>query len=189
MLSINDLKHKMIVMVDGAPHQILEVKHLHMGRGGSSVQTRLRNLATGQVLARNFKPADSFEEADIEKRELVFLYAHRGEFVFAMKTKPRERLAVSARALSDVTQWLKPNTPVSAVFLSGELLTVTVPIKMDLKVSEAPPGLRGDTVSGATKTVTLETGAKIQTPLFIAEGDLVRVNTETGEYVERVAKG
>src|SRR3989338_7909639 len=90
MLTINDLKSKMAVMIEGARYQVLEVKHLHMGRGGSSVQTKIRNLATGQVFSRNFKPADTFEEADIEKRELNFIYSHRGEFFFASKEKTSE---------------------------------------------------------------------------------------------------
>lgn len=188
MLTINDLKSKKIVLIDGAPYQILEVKHLHMGRGGASVQTKIRNLATGQVFLRNFKPADSFEEADIEKRELTYLYGHRGEFVFAAKENRHERFSLPAQELSTAAEWLKPNTDVGAVFLDGKLLGITLPIKMEFTVSEAPPGLRGDTVSGATKSVTLETGATIQTPLFVNEGDVVRVNTETGEYVERVSK-
>ena len=189
MIGINDLKAKMIVLIDGAPYHVLEVKHLHMGRGGSSVQTRIRNLITGQTFSRNFKPADTFAEADIEKRELTFLYAHRGEYVFAIQENPSQRYSLAKDQLREQEQWLKPNTPVTALFLDRNLISVTLPIKLDLEVREAPPGLRGDTVSGATKAVTLETGAIIQTPLFVNEGDVVRVNTETGEYVERITKG
>lgn len=188
MLTINDLKPKSIVLIDEAPFQILEVKHQHIGRGGSSVQTRIKNLLTGQVLSRNFKPADTFEEADVEKRNLTYLYGHRGEYVLAEKEKPSTRYTLGADKLGDAAQWLKPNTVVTALFLAGELLGITLPIKMDLTVTDAPPGLQGDRVSGATKTVTLETGAQIQTPLFVNEGDVVRVNTETGEYAERVSK-
>lgn len=189
MLSINDLKNKIIVMINDAPYQILEVKHLHMGRGGSSVQTRIRNLVTGQTYSRNFKPADSFNEADVEKRELNFLYAHRDEFVFTEKNKPSERISLKRGELGDGALWLKAHTPVTALFLDKKLLAITPPIKMDLRVTEAPPGFKGDTVTGGTKLVTLETGAKIQTPLFVNEGDVIRVNTETGEYAERVLKG
>ena len=188
MLKINDLKPKMIVTIDGAHYQVLEAKHLHMGRGGSSVQTKIRNLVTGRVFARNFKPADTFAEADVEKRELEFLYCHRGECAFAAADHPSERFTASASLLGDALRWLKRAMPVTALFLGGKLLTISVPIKVDLTVTEAPPGLRGDTVSGATKTVTVETGTTIQTPLFVNEGDVIRVNTERGEYVERVAK-
>ena len=101
MLTINDLKSKMIVLIEGAPYQILEVKHLHMGRGGSSLQTRIKNLLTGQVLARNFKPADAFAEADVEKRTLGYLYGHRGECIFADPDNPSERFSLPAGALSE----------------------------------------------------------------------------------------
>ena len=188
MLTINDLKNKMIVMIDGSPYQVLEVKHLHVGRGGSSVQTKIRNLLTGQTYARNFKPADTFAEADIEKRELVFIYGHRGDFVFTAKDKPGERFTLTLGELGDAAQWLKRETPVTALFLDEKIVSITVPIKMDFKVVEAPPGIRGDTATGGTKAVIIETGAKVQTPLFVSEGDVIRVNTETGEYAERVSK-
>ena len=188
MLTINDLKNKMIVLIDDAPYQILEVKHLHMGRGGSSVQTKIKNLVTAQVFSRNFKPADSFREADIAKRELRFLYRHRGEFFFSAKEKPSERFSLPPEKLGEAAQWLKPNTVVTALFLENKLLSVVLPIKIDLEVTEAPPGLKGDTATAATKTVIVETGAKVQTPLFVNEGDVIRVNTETGEYAERVSK-
>ncbi|OHA08492.1 MAG: hypothetical protein A3B37_00105 [Candidatus Sungbacteria bacterium RIFCSPLOWO2_01_FULL_59_16] len=188
MLTINDLKNKMIVTIENAPYQILEVKHLHMGRGGSSVQTRIRNLATGQVFSRNFKPSDAFGEAAVEKRELSYLYAHRGEYVFTAPRKPGERYALDGEQIGDSARWLKPGTQITALFLDGKLLSITPPVKIDYRVTEAPPGLKGDTVSGATKTVTIETGTKVQTPLFVEAGDVIRVNTETGEYAERVTK-
>lgn len=188
MLSINDLKNKAAVMIDDVPYQILEVKHLHMGRGGSSVQTRIKNLLTGQVFSRNFKPSDSFEEANIEKRELTYLYSHRGNFIFAEKEKPSERFILTEKQIAESAAWLKPSTVVGALFLEGKLLNISLPIKMELKVIEAPPGFKGDTATGGTKTVTVETGAKVQTPLFVNEGDIIRINTETGEYAERVSK-
>ncbi len=188
MLSINDLKNKTVVIIDGAPYQVLEVKHLHMGRGGSSVQTKIKNLATGQMFARNFKPSDSFEEAEIDKRDLVYLYSHRDSYVFAAKEKPGERYALARSKMEKEVEWLKANMAVNAVFLGGELLGISLPIKVELKVIEAPPGFKGDTATGGTKTVVVETGAKVQTPLFISEGDVIRVNTETGEYAERVTK-
>lgn len=188
MLTIHDLKNKMVVLIEGVPYSILEVKHLHMGRGGSSVQTRIKNLATGRVFSRNFKPADSFAEADLERRELVYLYQHRSEYVFSATENPAERFSLSRENVGQAAQWLKQNSVVTVLSLDGKLLTITPPIKVDLKVAEAPPGFRGDTATGGTKTVTLETGAKIQVPLFVNEGDTIRVNTETGEYAERIQK-
>jgi elongation factor P len=189
MLTINDLKPKMVVLIDDEPYQILEVAHQHIGRGGSSVQTRVKNLITGAVLSRNYKPSDTFEEADIEKRELLYLYGHRGEYVFTPAGKPQERFTLSEEQMADAKDWLKANTPVTALFLEDKLLNITAPIKVDLKIVEAPPSIRGDTATGGTKTVVLETGAKVQAPLFVNEGDVIRINTETGTYVERVEKG
>ncbi|MDO8500013.1 MAG: elongation factor P [bacterium] len=189
MLSINDLKNGLVVLIDSEPYQILEVKHLHMGRGGSSVQTRIKNLKTGQVYSRNFKPADAFPEADVEKRKVLFLYAHRNEYVFSEATNPKNRFTLSAEIVADIKKWLKPNTETEAIFSGDTLLTLSVPIKMEFKITESPPGLKGDTASAGTKIATIETGAKISVPLFINEGDIIRVNTQSGEYVERAEKG
>lgn len=188
MLSINDLKNGLLIMIDGAPYEVLEIAHQHIGRGGSSVQTRIRNVKTGQVLSRNFKPADQFEEADIEKRKLTYLYGHRGNFVFTPIGEQKNRVTLAEDKISDKIRWLKPNIGVEAMFLGEEIIGIKLPIKIDYKVKEAPPGLRGDTAQGGSKTVVLETGAEVLVPLFINEGDIVKINTETGEYVERVNK-
>ncbi len=188
MLSINDLEPGSLIELDGVPYQVLEVAHQHIGRGGSSVQTKIRHLKTGQVLSRNFKPADMFKEADVEKRPLKFLFQHRGEYTFIDPQKPNERFPVREEFIGENKKWLKPNTEITAVFFNEELLTIILPIKMDFEVTEAPPGVQGDRSSAGTKTATLETGAAVQVPLFINTGDIIRINTEKGEYVERVKK-
>lgn len=189
MLSMNDLQNGTCIIYEGAPYQVMEARHLHVGRGSSSIQTKLKNLKTGQVLARNFKPSDTFEEAEIEKRKVKFLYGHRGEYWFCEEANPKNRFQLTADVLGDAVHFLKPNTIVEDLNLKDEVLNITLPIKMDFKVTEAPPAVRGNTAQGGTKTVTIETGAQIVVPLFINEGDIVRVNTVTGEYVERVEKG
>ena len=197
MLSINDLKNGSLVMIEGAPYEVLEIAHQHIGRGGSSAQTKIRNVKTGQVLSRNFKPSDQFEEADIEKRKITYLYGHRGSFVFVEGQNQKNRFTLAEEKLGDKIKWLKPNIEVEAMFLgakstndhpSEEIIGIKLPIKIDYKVKEAPPGVRGDTAQGGSKTVVLETGAEVLVPLFINEDDIVRINTETGEYVERVSK-
>lgn len=175
-------------MLDGAVFQVLETSHSHVGRGGSSLTARIRNLVTGQVLSRTFKQADLLQEADIEKKPILFLYTHRDEFVFCDPKDRAKRFSLAEEVLGDTKDWLKPNTEVTAVTLEEKVLSILLPIKMDLKVVEAPPGIRGDTAQGGTKPVTLETGAVVQAPLFINQDDVVRVNTETGTYVERVIK-
>ncbi len=172
-----------------------------MGRGGSSVQTKIRNIKTGQVLSRNFKPADTFAEAEIEKRPLKFLYQHRGTFVFEEPGRPaqqdearpsemggKNRFPIPEDVIGEKQKWLKPNMELVALFLDEKPLNIQLPIKMDFLVTEAPPGIQGDRSQAGTKTATLETGAVVQVPLFINTGDTIRINTETGEYAERVKK-
>lgn len=188
MLSINDLTAGLYIVYEDAPYQVLEARHLHIGRGGSSIQTKLKNLKTGQVLARNFKPSDTFEEADILKKKVKYLYTHRGEYWFC-EENGKDRFLLKEDVLGDAIYFLKPNTTVEALNFKGAILNITLPIKMDFKVLEAPPAIRGNTAQGGTKTVTIETGAQINAPLFISEGDIIRINTQTGEYVERMEKG
>ncbi len=188
MLSINDLTSGSLVLIDGVPFQILEVTHQHIGRGGSSIQTKIRNVKTGQVLSKNFKPADKFKEADIEKRQTKFIYEHRGEYIFRDPKDAKKRFPLSKDVLGDNAQWLKPNIELTVLFLDDEPINVILPIKIDFKVTEAPPGIQGDRSQAGTKAVTLETGAIIQVPLFINQDDVIRINTETGEYTERIEK-
>lgn len=189
MLSINDLQNGTYIVYEDTPYEVLEARHLHIGRGGSSIQTKLKNLKTGIVLARNFKPADTFEEADIEKQKVKYLYNNRGEYWFCEEKNLANRFKLSKEQIGDSVHFLKPNTTIEALNFKGVILNITIPIKMDFKVIEAPPAIRGNTAQGGTKTVTIETGAQIVVPLFINEGDVIRVNTQTGEYVERMEKG
>lgn len=188
MLSINDLKNGSLVVVDGEPYTLMSIKHLHMGRGGASLQTKIRNLRTGQVYERNFKPADEFKEAEIEKITSRFLYENRGLYWFNEVGNPKNRFSLKFEKIGDSAQFLKPNLEVQAVKFENKIINIELPIKADYKVIEAPPAIRGDTAQGGTKTVIIETGAKISTPLFINEGDVIRINTQTGEYVERIEK-
>lgn len=188
MLSINDLQNGIYVVYENTPYEVMEVKHLHMGRGGSSIQTKLKNLKTGQVLARNFKPADTFEEADIEKQKVKYLYNHRNEYWFSEENNLSNRFKLSKNQIGNIMHFLKPNMIVETLKFNGTILNVALPIKMDFKVIEAPPATRGNTAQGGTKTVMIETGMSIVVPLFVSEGDVIRINTQTGEYVERVKK-
>lgn len=189
MLSITDLTAGLYIVYEDMPYQVLEVRHLHIGRGGSSIQTKLKNLKTGAVLARNFKPSDMFEEADIEKKNVKYLYNHRDKYWFCEEKNQTSRFQLSEDQLGETIRFLKPNTIVEALNFKDAILNITLPIKMDFKVIEAPPAIRGNTAQGGTKTVIIETGAQIVVPLFINEDDIIRVNTVTGEYVERVGKG
>ncbi len=189
MLTINDLKNGLLVEMNGDPYVVLSVKHQHIGRGGSSAAVKIRNLRTGQVFERNFKPSDEFEETEVEKMKARFLYESRGQFWFDETGNPKNRFSLVAETIGDETQFLKPNLEVIALKFSDKIINIELPIKVDYKVVEAPPAIRGDTAQGGTKVVVIEGGAKISAPLFINEGDTVKINTQTGEYVERVEKG
>jgi len=172
--------------MDGAPYEVLESHFLRMQQRKAVVQTRIRNLITGKVLDRNFQPSDSFDEAEIEKKSAMFIYANRGEYWFHKDGNPKERFSLTGDLVGESGQFLKPNTKVTTMVFNEKVIKVDLPIKMEFKVTEAPPSIKGNTAQGGTKVVTLEGGAKINAPLFVNEGDMIRVNTQTGEYVERV---
>ncbi|MBI5079263.1 elongation factor P [Candidatus Wolfebacteria bacterium] len=188
MLSINDLKNGSLVVIGGDPYIVMSVKHQHIGRGGSSIQTKIRNLKTGQTLERNYKPSDEFEEAEMKKMKSRFLYENKGDCWFDEIGNPKNRFSLKKEEVGDSAGFLKPNLEVLAIIFDEKIINIELPIKIDYRVVEAPPALRGDTAQGGVKTVTIETGAKITAPLFINEGDIIRVNVQTGEYAERVEK-
>jgi elongation factor P len=139
-------------------------------------------------LERNFHQNEPLEEIEIEKQPITYLYNHRGEFWFSEKGNPKNRFKLEEAKIGPPAKFLKPNSEVTALKLDEQILSVKAPIKIDLKVTDAPPGERGNTAQGGTKTAALETGAQVAVPLFVNTGDIVRVNTETGEYVERTEK-
>lgn len=188
MLSYTDLKKGVLFLKDGDPYEVLEANFSRMQQRKAVVQTKIRNIRTGKTYEVALQASDSFEETEIERKPLMFLYAHRNEYVLTDPTNKKNRYALDENAIGEKKKWLKPNTEVTAVFFGEKLLSITLPIKMDLKVTEAPPGVQGDRANSGNKAITLETGAVIQAPLFINTDDIVRVNTETGEYTERVEK-
>lgn len=189
MLSYTDLTKGVLFVIQGEPFEVLESHFLRMQQRKAVVQTKIRNLISGKVLDRNFQPSDEFEEAEIEKKSVVFIYSSRGEYWFHDEGSPKNRFALPADILGESKQFLKPNVKVGALVLKDKIIKVSLPVKMDFKVIEAPPAIRGNTAQGGTKSVTIEGGAKISAPLFVNVGDTIRINTETGEYVERVEKG
>jgi elongation factor P len=188
MLSYSDLKKGVTFVWNGKPCEVIEANFSRMQQRKAVVQAKIRDLTSGKIIETSFQASDQFLSAEIERRALLFLYTHRGEYVFADPANQKDRFVLKGDAIGQQKTWLKSNTTITAFFFKGQLLTFTLPIKMDLKVTEAPPGIRGDRAQGGTKAITLETGAVIQAPLFINTGDIVRVNTETGEYAERVEK-
>jgi len=182
----NDLKIGTAFIFEGAPYEVLEYGFVRMQQRKAVAQVKIKNLITGKIIERSFHQNETFEEAEIVKEPIKFLYSHRGQHWF--KDNVNKRFLLSLAVLDQTVQFLKAGAEVTAIKFKNQIIAVKPPIKVDLKVTEAPPGIRGDTAQGGTKTVLLETGAKINVPLFINTGDVIRVNTETGDYAERVEK-
>jgi len=186
MISFNELKKGVKIILDGEPYEIIEASFLFKGRGHSVLQTKIKNLITGNLISKTFHPADTFEEAEISKIEAKFLYQHREKFFFCEKENSVNRFDLTVEQIGEQGKFLKLNQIVEGIIFKGKIINITLPIKINLKVIEAPPGIKGGRAEPGTKIVTLETGAKINVPLFIEEGDTVEVNTETGQYVRRI---
>ncbi len=188
MLSYNDLKKGTLFVWEDQPYEVLEYNFVRMQQRRPTAQTKLRNLKTGAVSMQSFKQSDTFQELDLVKKKAMFLFGHKDQYTFHLEGDPKSRFSLTEDIIGEKAKFLKPNTPVEARYIGSELLDIALPIKMEFKVVEAPPAVRGNTAQGGVKQVKLENGLTINTPLFVSEGDIVRVNTELGEYVERVTK-
>lgn len=188
ILTYSEITPGKVITFDGNIYLVLKSHVMRKDMGKPSNQTKLRNLKNGKVSEVAFHAAEKVEEADVEEREVKFLYANRGEAWFCDPEKPSDRFKLLEEVIADQLPFMKPNTVVEMRTWEGDLLGVHLPIKMDFVIKDAPPAIKGNTVSGGSKQAVLETGATLSVPLFINPGDTIRVNTETGEYVERVSK-
>jgi elongation factor P len=173
------------IELDGEPFTMIFFQHVKPGKGGAFVRTKVKNLKTGRVLDRTFRAGERVEEADVEERTMQYLYLDGANLVF-MDTQSYDQIPFSPDQVGDARKFLKENLEVSVVFWRGQPIGVELPSFIEASVTRCDPGIKGDTASGATKPATIETGAVLQVPLFIKEGDTLRVDTRTGEYVERV---
>lgn len=189
MLNYNELRPGICIVLDGQPYAVLEFKFLRMQQRKPVAQTKLKNLITAKVVEKTFQQTDKLEEAEIKKRPIKYLYSNRGEFWFCEEKDASKRFKLDESMVSDYANLMKPNSIVEVIVFNDKIIGVNLPVKVELKVVEAPPSTKGNTAQGGTKQVKLETGAVINAPLFINERDVVRVNTQTREYVERVEKG
>jgi len=183
--STNEFKAGLKIMLDGDPHAIVENEFVKPGKGQAFNRVKVRNLMTDRVVERTFKSGETVEAADVVETEMTFLYAD-GEFWHFMDPNNFEQLAADRRAVGDAAKWLREQDTVEVTLFNGEPLTVTPPNFVELRIVETDPGIRGDTAQGGTKPATLETGAVAKVPLFIEQGELIRVDTRKGEYVSRV---
>jgi elongation factor P len=185
MYSTTDFRKGLKIEINGEPFVIVDFQHVKPGKGGAFVRTRLKSLITGNVIDQTFRAGERVDKPDLEEREMQFLYETNGEYHF-MDVHTYEQLYLTAEQLGDSRDFLKENLVIKALFHNKRPIGIEVPMFVELKVIKAEPWVRGDTATGATKPVTLESGAVIQVPLFVEEGDIVRIDTRTREYIERV---
>jgi elongation factor P len=184
-ISTNQFRNGNHIEVDGTIFKILEFQHVKPGKGGAFVRTKLRRAADGNVIERTFRAGEKFRAVHTESRKMQFLYAD-GSDAHLMDAESFEQIAVPERAVADALRWCRPSSEVEVLFIDGQPADLQLPSAVDLEVSQTDPGVRGDSVSsGGTKPATLETGAVIQVPLFVEQGERIRVDTRSGEYVAR----
>jgi elongation factor P len=185
MITTADFRNGLSLEVEGDVYTIIWFQHHKPGKGGAIMRTKFRNVRTGKVIEKAFKSGEKFNEVNLERLKKQYLYSDETNCHF-MDTSTYEQFAVDKSSLAEILKFMKEETQVDALYLNGEFISVELPIFVELKVTHTDPGLRGDTVTNVLKPATVETGAEIRVPLFVDTGDIVKVDTRTGEYVERV---
>ncbi len=185
MLIINDVKNGKVIQLEGEPYVVLRSSHHKAARGGATLKTKLRNLRTGNLLDKTFQARDKIEEADTEKKKVNFMYED-GDNAFFMDYESYDQFELSLIQVGDKKKFLKEGVDVTVLYFQEKPIAIELPIKMEFKVVSAPPAIKGNSTASVTKQIEIETGAKINAPMFVQQGDIIRVNTETEEYVERV---
>ncbi len=196
MLEYNEILKGKVILLGTEPYEVLDAHVFRKQQRKPVNQTKLRHLITGKVTEQAFHVSEKVPEADLALKNVKFLYKNKGEWWFCAENNPADRFQLSDDTVGPQGKFLKPNTIIEALLFDdpaidqeeGKIIGLKMPIKVDLKVTEAPPAVKGNTAQGGSKEITLETGVTLQAPLFINEGDIVRINTELGQYVERVDK-
>jgi elongation factor P len=187
MYDTSDIRKNLKVEIDGDPYIVIDFQFVKPGKGNAFTRTKLRNMKTGNTLERTYKSGEKFQPADLEELQMEFLY-NDGESYHFMNTKTYDQVALTPEQVGEAAFLLPENINVDILFHAGKAIGVTLPNFVELEVVESEPGIKGDTASGASKSAKLSAGATINVPLFIEEGDWLRIDTRTGAYVERVKK-
>ena len=185
MITAGDFRNGLTFDMDGSVMQIIEFQHVKPGKGAAFVRTKLRNVITGAVIEKTFNPTDKYPTALVERKEMQYLY-NDGELYYFMDMETYEQLPIDASKLGDNFKFVKEEMMCKIMSYKGTVFGVEPPMFVELKVTETEPGFKGDTATGASKPATLETGATMKVPLFVDIGDVLRIDTRTGEYLERV---
>jgi len=188
MYQTSDIKNGLKFEMDNAPWAVVWFQFVKPGKGTAFTRTKMKNLLTGSVIERNFRTGETFVPADVQEHEMQYLF-NDGEFYQFMNTESYDQVAISAKVLGEASQWLVDQMMVQVLFYKGNPVNVELPNFVDLEVVYTEPATKGNTAQGATKEAELSTGAKVQVQMFIDRGDIVRIDTRTGEYMERMSKG
>ena len=185
MISTNQFKNGKTIMLGGRAYSIVNFQHVKPGKGGAFVRTKLRNLNSGNIIDKTYRSGEKFEQAFLEEKKIQFLY-RQGNVYHFMDQKSYEQLELARERLGEKVKFLKANMVLTMTICAGKVADINLPNFVQLKVKHADPGLRADTVKGANKLATLETGAQISVPLFVNTGDVLKIDTRTGRYISRV---
>lgn len=185
MISSNDFRPGVVVTLDGNLYAIVASQHVKRGRGSAYVRAKIRNLKTGAITERTFNAGERVPHAFLDRRSMQYLY-REGELFIFMDQKSYDQVNLDGALLGDATQYLKDNMVVTVVYFEDRPIAVELPNSVDLRIAETAPGIRGDTAAGGSKPATLETGTVVQVPFFVEVGDVIRVDTRSGDYLERV---
>ena len=182
--SAGDFRNGMTLEIEGNVYQVLEFLHVKPGKGAAFVRTKLRNVIDGGVVERTFRPTETFDEAYIERKKMQYLYGD-GDLFYFMDMETYDQIPVSADTIGDSLKFVKENEEVTVMSYQGNAFNVEPPLTVVLLITESEPGVKGNTATGATKPATLETGAVVQVPLFVEQGEMIKIDTRTGEYLSR----
>jgi len=186
MLTHTDLKKGVQFIYEDQPWEVLDAQLLKMAQRRPVMQSKIKNLIDGKVQEKNFQQGDMFNEADLQKKDIKFIYQSKGQYFFCEINDPSKRFSFTEAQIGAQSKYLRPNEIVTGIVFDEKIINFKLPIKVQLKIKESAPGVKGDRAQGGTKEAILESGATIQVPLFIEEGDTIEINTETETYVKRV---
>ena len=185
MITAGDFKNGITIELDGSVYQIIEFQHVKPGKGAAFVRTKLKNIKSGGVVEKTFRPTEKFPQAHIDRKDMQYLYADGDLFNF-MDTESYEQVALSKDIVGDALKFVKENEMVKVCSHNGNVFSIEPPLFVELEISDTEPGFKGDTATGASKPATVETGAQVSVPLFVNTGDKIKIDTRTGEYLSRV---
>lgn len=184
MISAGDFRNGITLDIDGSVYQIVEFQHVKPGKGAAFVRTKIKNVMSGAVVERTFRPTEKFPPARIDRVDMQYLYAD-GDLFHFMNMETYDQMALSSDVIGDALKFVKENDAVKVCSYNGKVFSVEPPLFVELEITDTEPGFKGDTATGATKPATVETGAQVAVPLFVNTGDKIKIDTRTGEYLSR----